>query len=412
MAVTLKTLSSEMIEDCLEIQSWLNQFSRNKRSAAEDMLLKLQFVPRDVYAEWLKANLTNLSANPCAFYAVRKFDNEICLWDNVGKVVGRPSSSLGSEDLVQSIISNLIKSNKEQYLDNPDLEDLRRQKVRDIALLDDSIGSGDRVSTFIQMMMIHKTFRSWWSFGWIRLHIVAFAQTIEAIKRIVDVIPGSNHPIRKNPKSKKVNFISHMTYHLAHPSTRWGTNFHAILDLCRSQKEIPKFIRLGFDETMANIIFYHSVPDNIPGMLWYEENRNWTPLFPNRSVPEWLPRLLDAPAQNHTKKSKGRISKSLLSLLHLAKKGIRNEYSLARLIGLDVTVLRQLLMRGRESGFLTESNRLTKAGFQVVHFEEQKHGTDLFGRYPRAHARGTKNQNQTLIGVGPYRPSPDIEHIF
>lgn len=369
-----------MIEDCAEVRSWLSQFQNDKHIAAIALLLKLQFVTRDDYAEWLKATLTGLSATRCALYAVRKFDKESELWDDAGEVVRRPSSSLGSEDLVQSVVASLIKSDEGRFLDNPNLKDLKDRKVHDIALLDDSIGSGNRVSTFIQMMMKNKTFLSWWSLGWLNLYIVAFARTIESAGRIIKTIPGSDHPVRKFPKSSKVHFISHLTYQETHLYSRWGTNFQKTLDLCRSQKEVPMHFRLGFGETMANIVFYHSVPDNIPGMLWYDGKKNWIPLFPNRTVPEWLPRLLDTTPHGQTQSGTRRIPESLLAVLQLIKKGIRNRNSLAHSLGLDARVLQQILSQGQESGFLTPGTRLTEAGLRAVQAEDPGSGVEFFDR--------------------------------
>lgn len=380
MSITLRNLSLEMIEGCAEIHSWLSQFPNDQRTTAIAMLLKLQFVTRDNYAEWLKTTLTGLSVNPRALYAVRKFDKESELWDDAGEVVRRPSSSLGSEDLVQSVVASLIKSNEGYFLDNPNLNDLKGRKVHDIALLDDSIGSGNRVSTFIQMMMKNKTFLSWWSLGWIHLDIVAFARTSESASRIIKTLPGSDHPVRKFPKSHKVHFISHLTYQETNLASRWGTNYQSTLDLCRSQKGVPTHFRLGFGEIMANVVFYHSIPDNIPGILWYDENKKWTPLFPNRSVPEWLPRLLDTTPQGQTQIAMGNVPKSLSAVLKLIKKGVRNRNSLAHSLGIDVKVLLQILSQGQQSGFLTPGTRLTEAGLRAVRAEHAVSGVKLFDR--------------------------------
>ncbi len=73
------------------------------------------------------------------------------MWDKDGMVIARPPASLGSEDLVQSIVSNIIKAKQQFLLDHPNIDELRRNKIHDIILVDDSIGSGDRVRSFIDM---------------------------------------------------------------------------------------------------------------------------------------------------------------------------------------------------------------------------------------------------------------------
>ena len=360
-----KTLTLEMIESASEIQTWLNQFPANDRAVASNLLLKLKFVTRDAYSEWLKSALSGLTEAQCALYAVRKFNKqeERRLWSSTGEMVNRPDASLGSEDLVRSVIAGLIKSDNARFLDHPSLNNLRDRRVHEVALIDDSIGSGKRVSDYIKIMFSNATFLSWWSFGWTRLDIVAFARTNEAQKMIIDHAPGSDHPIRKHPKSRKLNFLSESIYQINQLEARWGSGFQRIIDLCASQKKIPKDRRFGFRGTMANTVFYHSVPNNIPGVLWYA-SEGWVPLFPRRSVPEWLPTLLEG-AISPTLISKG-VSRPLLAVLQLIKRGIRNQHSLARSLGVDNVFLQQLLMSGRHSGFLTPGNRLTRVGVQVV----------------------------------------------
>ncbi|PWT73027.1 MAG: hypothetical protein C5B59_14395 [Bacteroidetes bacterium] len=368
-----KILTLEMVEGSSEIQTWLNQFSDKDRVVATDLLLKLKFVPRDAYSEWLKTTLSGLSENQCGLYAVRKFgkNEDLCLWNASGEMLKRQNLSLGSEDLVRSVIAGLMKSDKSRFLDHPSLNELRDLKVHEIALIDDSIGSGKRVSDYIKIMLTNKTFLSWWSFGWIRFHIVAFARTNEATKIITDEIPGSNHPIRKHRKSEKLNFSSDSIYQTSQLEARWGREFQGIVNLCASQKAIPARRRLGFRGTMSNLVFYHSVPNNIPGMLWHE-SESWTPLFPSRSVPEWLPTLLDGASL--TPRGKG-VSDSMLALLQLIKRGIRNQNSLARSLGVDGVFLQQLILSGKKSGFLTSGNRLTKAGVQIIWATQ--HGSEI-----------------------------------
>lgn len=248
MRITPKSLTLEMIEDSPEIQNWLNQFPDSDRLTAIDLLLKLEFVTRDAYSEWLKTTLSGLTKDKCALLAVRKFSKQEdpCLWDSSGEMVNRANSSLGSEDLVRSVIAGLMKSDKTRFLDHPSLNDLRNRKVHEVALIDDSIGSGKRVSDYIKIMLTNKTFLSWWSFGWIRfLHIVAFARTDEAKEIITNKTPGSDHPIRKYPKSEKLNFCSHSPYQIDELEKRWGSGFRGIVDLCASQKVIPIKRRLG-----------------------------------------------------------------------------------------------------------------------------------------------------------------------
>jgi hypothetical protein len=194
---------------------------------------------------------------------------------------------------------------------------------------------------------------------------------------IVDSTPGSNHHVRKYPKSSKVEFTSPSVYQVPHLESRWGGQFQSIIDLCQSQKAIPANYRLGFGGTMANTVFYHSVPNNIPGLLWFRSQK-WAPLFPGRTVPAWLPRLLEGASQVTPRGAK--VSETLIATLRSIKRGVRNQHSLARVVGVDAAILEQLLASGRQSGFLTEGNRLTKAGKQVIWDANQRPEVDVFDR--------------------------------
>jgi hypothetical protein len=362
----LKRLSQNALLRCPELLSWLDRFPAHEQRTVAEMLRKLRFVTRDVYSDWVRSALSSFKTTRSAVYAVRKFPKNINgLWNDDGIVIERPASSLGSEDLVQSVIANVIKAKQQVLLDHPSINELRSKKIHDILLLEDSIGSGDRVCSFIQKMMQNATFKSWWSFGWIRLHILAFARTEEATAHIVNGIPGSNHPKRKFPKRQKIDFSGVLEYSKDDLSGRWGKDWKRILALCWSKTSIPEDRRKGYGGTMAHIVFYHSVPNNIPGAFWFE-SPDWKPLFPRRSIPEWLPRALDNDFSSSKPQESLNISEELLLLLQLIKKGVRNDRSLAHLLNVDFFVLKRILAGAKNAGLISERNRLTEPGRRAL----------------------------------------------
>lgn len=264
-----KILSVEKIESSHEIAQWLMQFNSSQKAIAKNILSKLTFVSRDEFTIWLQKSISDLPKNKnYALYSVRKLDpDKQVLWDLNGDVVNRPGHSQGSEDLVYSIISNLVRSNKTMFLDHPSLNDLKKSKVNDFLLIDDSIGSGDRVSGFINAMLDNPTFLSWWSLGLVRLTLISFARTLGSENRIINTIRGSDHGVRKYRKSEKINFISNIVYNENWLETRWGEQYNEIINLCKNQTKIPSWARLGYGNVLSNIIFYHSVPNNLPGIL-------------------------------------------------------------------------------------------------------------------------------------------------
>ena len=357
----LKNLSPSKIDVSPEIQGWLSQFPEVQRTTAKLLLSHLQFVSRDVYSAWLQRVVSALpSGKTYALYSVRKLDDGSPLWNDEGDIVARPGDSLGSEDLVYSLVANLARANPKTLLDHSSLTELRDKKVHDYLLIDDSIGSGDRVSGFINAMLSHPTFLSWWSFGLVRIHVVSFARPREAEAKIVAKIKGSDHGKRKFRKSSKVDFTSDMVYDTNWLEGRWGENHQQIIQLCRSQTKIPKWARLGYGEVQANTVFYHSVPNNIPGVLWFT-NDKWQGLMPGRAMPDWLLALID---QTPLVASAVITSKSdeVAQLLALIKRGVRSSSSIAARLCVDHKYAVGLLGSAKEMGLLTPQLRLTTAG--------------------------------------------------
>ncbi len=273
MKIAYDCLTLEMIDQSPEISRWLSQFPSDRESIAVDVLLKLQFIRSDVYGEWLKKQLSAITDGPCALYAVRKFEGAIeSYWDAKGNPPLRSAESQGSEELVQSVLGNLRKARDKGYLDHPSINVLKKRCVRNIVLIDDSIGSGERVGGFINLLMKNKTILSWWSFGWIQLYVVAFIRTHQAEERVRNYLPGSDHHKRQHRKSDKLHFVGHHSFDDEEFDMRWGAKSTQILELCDSVEAVPCWARRGYGSVMSNQVFYHSVPDNTPGILWNEEN--------------------------------------------------------------------------------------------------------------------------------------------
>jgi hypothetical protein len=357
----LLNLSPAKIDASPEIQNWLAQFPEDQRITAKLLLSRLQFVSRDVYSAWLQQVVAALpSGKTYALYSVRKLEHGSPLWNDEGEIVARPGDSLGSEDLVYSLVANLARANPQTLLDHSSLTELRDKKIHDYLLIDDSIGSGDRVSGFINAMLSHPTFLSWWSFGLVRIHVVSFARPREAEAKIVAKIKGSDHGKRKFRKSSKVDFTSKIVYDTDWLEGRWGENHQQVIQLCRGQTKIPTKRRLGYGGVMAHLVFYHSVPNNIPGVLWFT-NEKWQGLMPGRAVPDWLLALIDQTSLVASEVATSQTDE-MVRLLALIKRGVRSSRSIASRLGVDHKYAVGLLVGAQEMGLLTAQVRLTAAG--------------------------------------------------
>jgi len=364
MDFLLKSFSLAPIEKLAEIRTWVGQFPEQYRATAIDLVLKLKFVTTDVYVEWLKTKFLQFGEGPFAVYAVREFyrDEPQVLWDIAGESTKHVIASRGSEDLVRLVVASLLKLNKERFYDHPSLNELREKKLGQIVLVDDSIGSGNRLSKYLKAMLSNRSFLSWWSYGKIRFHVLAFARNKEADEVIIDNMVGSDHPKRRYPKSQKITFHSYKTYRAKSLKQHWGSGFQSIVELCQSVHALPKEKRLGFGNTMSNIVFYHSIPNNIPGVLWARSHA-WQPLFPRRVLPIWAQHLLN---KSNSINPGDKISRILITLLRHIKRGVKTKSSLARELGFDVAIIEHLISAAYASGFVTDKNRLTRAGAEVV----------------------------------------------
>ena len=357
-------LNTDQIEKSPEIQSWLNQFASSNIPIAKDILRHICFIPRDEYSTFLLNKLAEYSQLPhTAIYSVRKFDHmPSCLWEETGVTISRPASALGSEDFITSIIAIANKKWNNCFLDSPDLLTLREKRIRNILLVDDAIGSGKRISSFIKLMTNNKTFMSWWSGGFITIHIISFACTYQAKKFIIKNIAGSNHGKRKKCLDEKIKFSSAIIYDSYNLHHRWGSSCNSILKLCKSIKGIC--FPLGYGNTMSNLVFFHSVPNNIPGILFCK-TKKWNPFFENRAFPSWLEDILNNTNCPETKTKTDNCVKtfdSLFEILIFVKKGVRTYAALARRIDSNEQFIKQMINQAKILGLVSSSMRITKAG--------------------------------------------------
>ena len=364
----IKSLSLAKIDSSPEIRDWLSQFPAESQPLAKLLLSHLKFISRDDYSRWVIQTILSFldKESTFALYSVRKLNIQKTspyYWGENKEAIYRPGTSQGSEDLVYSLISNLVRQNSKFLLDHPSLDELKDKKVRNYILIDDSIGSGDRVSEFINSMLKHPTFFSWWNFGWINIHIVSFSRFHEAEKKIITNIRGKDNAKQKIRKSSKIKFHSELVYYQNWIKSRWGENYEQLIELCKNQTQILPWARLGYRKVFSDIIFYHSVPNNTPGIIWFEAP-NWKPLMPQRSVPTWLVNLLE---MNDKINISAPISDELLNILRLIKRGIKKPSSISQRLAVDVKYANNLLSHIKNMGFTDENTRLTHRGLEFLH---------------------------------------------
>ncbi|WP_052660531.1 phosphoribosyltransferase-like protein [Acinetobacter calcoaceticus] len=376
-----QNLSIEKIYRSKDIQEWLSQFDEDEKELALLMLSKLKFVSRDTYASWLQTEIVKLIPNiKYALYSVRKLEEDenkkfLPYWNDLGDISKRPASSQGSEDFIYSLISSYRKAHNNLF-EHCSLDELRENKIKNLVLIDDAIGSGERVYSFINSMLNNKTFKSWWSLGLINFHVYSFTRNTNAQSNIIKNVIGSDHSTRKHRKSKKIYFYS--KYNYSHNlEVRWGDRVTDIIKLCESKTKIYKKGRKGHGDVMSNIVFYHSIPNNIPGMFWYSSD-NWTPIFPNRTLPQWVQDLIE----NKVVEKSQITPKQVIDILELIQKGYISKTSLIMKLDIDISLLNYFLEKCITLNFLYQDTlRLTTIGRDFLHKNQKtipKWNQDLY----------------------------------
>jgi len=153
--------TDNIIINSAEIQSWLEQFNKEirDREIAINILKQLRFVTISDFRIFIKESLTNLINSmseeraKLAIYPIMKLDTTYSnLWvidsDNKDNFIirDRKPKGRGSEDLVINIIYDLCKSDNSFLLETPDIETLKKYRVKDIIFVVDNSISGEQAS--------------------------------------------------------------------------------------------------------------------------------------------------------------------------------------------------------------------------------------------------------------------------
>ncbi|WP_317178478.1 hypothetical protein [Pectobacterium sp. HCp5_1] len=283
-----------------EKKLWLSQFSHdsNEHEIAGELLEKCQFFEvKDMIISLsllLKGDFTN--TEKYAFYVERelkKYKGNVQRMYKVGKVRNLKNrrytrraygaaiqvvqskrydkQNIGSEGVLANLISKKSDSLKfrKKYFLQPNIDTIRREKIKNLVIVTDLIGSGQRIIDMIQSLWMIETIKSWFSLKYIRLHIVCFACTKRAEKLI------SKHPFK--PQIHK---------YMSECPTIWDSfpDFERsrIISLCEKYGSFDKW-PLGYEDSGVLISFEHSKPNNIPAILRKDNSQHrspWRSLFP------------------------------------------------------------------------------------------------------------------------------------
>jgi hypothetical protein len=370
-------------------QEWLEQFDPEDAEAASQLVWGLTLVSHSAFERDLSRRILDAAAqvgSPVAIFAAREitdtddFDCKLNVIDGSSNVDSvNPGSDIGSEGRVAATIRSICRTKPSQLLNHPNKGEMLATKCDAIIVVDDLIGSGDRVYYFLNALWRNLSLRSWKSRSNIRFIVVAYASTEKGCERVTshrcspEVIYGRICPTLKSVpwSDSKKNAVSSLC-------KQYGRNVAAW-----------RFV-LGYGRSSALLVFEHGCPNNVPAILWSGPmvKKQWVPLFPAKAVlppetsafpPEIARRdpidlLVDAGQArlaNAFPVILG-LSHETLLILAFAEKGIRTLAAISFATGKTESECANALKNCIQWGLLTHRLRLTSAGIAELRAAERK----------------------------------------
>lgn len=377
-------------------QEWLKQFEPVDQETAILLVNSLTLVSHTEFERNLLSKLENLASSvngTIGFFAVRELERDKLSDGSNGpiapfysKVTSKDgksvnalsnSSDQGSEAKIANIIRQLCKRNPEKYLNHPTIKSLRESKSDVIIFVDDFIGSGGRVSDFLDSFWREPTVVSWLSGKQIKFHVVAYSGTESGITFV-----------EKHKSKPQVHIYRDAP---SFNSFAWDKERKdCVKRLCQKYGRIAnknrKNMWFGFKEGMSAIVFEHGCPNNTPAILWEPDFKGsgWKGLFPDRTVSSQvasvfpaeivrgdLVQILEDVGQKKIANSGaiirlGSDGQAALIVLALIAKGQRKRSTLSFATGLNVAQCDHILNECMKWGFITLNRRITPQGLDEL----------------------------------------------
>lgn len=338
------------------VANWLTNFKSEHQATAMMLVDALQLVSatevRTDLGREIRQLLTALRA-PVAAFPVREVDPPESAHGEGrdGSYELLPPGLPGSEAVIANILTGISRepAYEKLILTSLDLAHLRTCKARTILLIDDFSGSGKRLKDFGKALLRHPTIRSWLSYGWVKIHVVAYAATAEATRLLRSDFGSDNvHLVRACP---------------TFANARWSPEQAADIEaLCNDYCGHLRKYKFGFRKSKALIAFEHTAPNNLPAILWRVDG-GWMPLFERKAVPHDLLALyVGGPPASPSPSISGASFDRLGQVLQMIGRRVREEDAIVDATRFSYAEVGRLLGAARAFGLVTPKLRLTDAG--------------------------------------------------
>ena len=174
-----------------------------------------------------------------------------------------------SADRVKHLLENVVRLHGNRVRANPTVESMRADRIKNIVLVEDFVGSGDRVTGFWQNE-VSGSVKSWVSWGWVKVWLVTYAGIeagiLHAVRKIPSLTPARALTVLPLREPMRV-----LTLPMRGIAEKYGTALRGAM-------------WGGYSGGGGTVVFQHGCPNNAPAILW-APGRRFQPLFPNRGVP-------------------------------------------------------------------------------------------------------------------------------
>ncbi|MER5677140.1 hypothetical protein ABT081_09400 [Streptomyces sp. NPDC002238] len=363
-------------------EAWLSNFRPEDAPAAQQLIDSLHFFSSTTFRRGLTKHLHSVLTHtasrerPAALYSVHSSDASGTMF--TGGLEPLVPSAGGSELIVQ----NIARATEREF-DNAavskqtmSLELLKDRRVRRLVFLSDYAGSGDEAITYARTWLRNPTIRSWRSLKLIQLHLVLFASSTNALRRLT---AGSWY-----------DGIHILHYGMDFPTADWEQSEREhIRTVCNTYAPSAN-TACGWGGSEGLVVFDHTIPNNLPMIVRQTKGRSpygkWVPFFRHRTAPQELmqslsdyrpdfdrqrrlrsirqPRL--AAASQLQTMERPELAQIIDVLAHVAGRR-RNPAQLAAALGISIPAAMEITLLAERLGLLDELARLTDTGWQELH---------------------------------------------
>jgi hypothetical protein len=410
-----------MLGNNTHVQQWINQFDFEDQRMARAFLNEFEFISTDEFVSEIESTLEQkiIHSNKVALLPVRALiSKDECYFpqkvedlntyinfsdgdinseslkecrehlaravsvekiDTFNPIFIHPTENPGSEAIIGNLITQLCRKHRQKVVvgnndRSPSVNDLRVSKCDELILIDDVIGSGDRVADFIKSILMNKTLKSWVSLGYMKLTVVSFMRSNSSYERL-----------------EKSKFKFNVEHNRDYPTFNDLEDdlisvYRELITKYTNKKEQFSF---SYGHIFGRALFEHSIPNNTPSLIWRNVRKwknpgygaarvgVWNAVFPNRAMPNLIKQSIkDLYKHKRSRKHKMLAVLSLCDEVKIDKK----LSDLSTRLDSPVAEITELVAVLQQIGLLDTALDLTVEGNAELNYLGNNHNPIVFSK--------------------------------